>query len=387
MIRNWNSVPIFEVLEVADRWERPDPGTSYRQLGVRLWGEGAYERETIDGEQTNYSSLNCCGAGDLVVNKIWARNGSVAIVPEFLAGSFVSSEFPLYTLKENVIPNWLRLITKSKWFWQACDEKARGTSGKNRIRPEKFLEIEIPLPTLSEQKSICELVEAVEYRIEKCRMLRSKQDIEGDALSISLHYQLADRIPTKVSQLLKLEEEKEVIEPSGSYPQVGIRSFGNGMFKKPAVSGGATSYRAFNTLRPGMFVMSQVKGWEGAVAVCDDELDGWFVSPEYRTFRCIEDACDPEYLSYLVQTDWFHKQLAEATRGQGARRERVRPEMLLELEMPFPRIEDQRRAVRVLRNLHKIKAQAAKVEVRHEALMPSLLDRIFNQHDTTGLGD
>jgi type I restriction enzyme S subunit len=62
------------------------PGTAYRQIGVKLWGEGAYEREPMDGGATKYAQLFRAEAGDVIVNKIWARNGSVAVVPDALAG-------------------------------------------------------------------------------------------------------------------------------------------------------------------------------------------------------------------------------------------------------------------------------------------------------------
>jgi type I restriction enzyme S subunit len=47
-----------EIMEPIERPEAPIPGKTYRQLGVKLWGEGAYERESIDGSQTKYKTLS-----------------------------------------------------------------------------------------------------------------------------------------------------------------------------------------------------------------------------------------------------------------------------------------------------------------------------------------
>src|SRR5690554_2737205 len=95
-MKGWTTVQLRRVVTPAVRPEVPQPGTSYRQLGVRLWGEGAYERETIDGSQTRYANLFRAEAGDIVVNKIWARNGSVAVIGDSLAGCFGSGEFPMF---------------------------------------------------------------------------------------------------------------------------------------------------------------------------------------------------------------------------------------------------------------------------------------------------
>src|SRR5574338_405340 len=75
----WTSVPLGEICSPAERYTAPAPGVTYRQLGVRLWGEGAYEREQIDGAETKYPVFNRIDADDLVLNKIWARNGAVAL--------------------------------------------------------------------------------------------------------------------------------------------------------------------------------------------------------------------------------------------------------------------------------------------------------------------
>ena len=45
-------VALGEICTPAGRDTAPKPGEIYRQLGVRLWGEGAYEREQIDGADT-----------------------------------------------------------------------------------------------------------------------------------------------------------------------------------------------------------------------------------------------------------------------------------------------------------------------------------------------
>jgi type I restriction enzyme S subunit len=378
MKEGWSEVPLGELVADSERFEAPQTGKSYRQLGVRLWGEGAYERETIDGGNTQYPLFNKCDTGDLVLNKIWARNGSVTIVQPALAGAYVSTEFPIYTLTQKVIPGWLRLITKARWFWQACDEKARGTSGKNRIKPSKFLEILIPLPALAEQQRIVAHLDAIESRLTRAQKLREEAALEVEALTTSQHLAAGKNRVVRLEQLLHLDEEQSAITPDGSYPQVGIRSFGLGLFKKPPVLGSDTTYRVFNVLRAGQFVMSQVKGWEGAVGMVGTDYDGWFASPEYRTFSCIPEECDPAYLSHIVSTSWFRKQLLSATRGVGARRERVRPEMLLGLELPFPEFNQQVKAVSMLEKQRLGRELSAQAREREDTLLPSLLDRLFN---------
>ncbi|MGD0408338.1 MAG: hypothetical protein ABSB34_05000 [Candidatus Limnocylindrales bacterium] len=159
----WPEVELGKILRAARRLEVPAPNRSYRQLGVRLWGEGAYERPELEGGSTHYPTLNRVAADDMVVNKIWARNGSVAVVPPALDGCYVSTEFPLFTVDRTLAePAWIGWLTRWPEFWHRCDLAARGTSGKNRIRPERLLAIPIPLPLLDDQRRLISSLDELE---------------------------------------------------------------------------------------------------------------------------------------------------------------------------------------------------------------------------------
>ena len=342
MNKGFLMVPLRSVTLPVERPEVPTAGTVYRQIGVKLWGEGAYERGSIDGSQTKYKTLSRVEADDIIVNKIWARNGSVAVVPEGLFGCYVSSEFPTFApIREKLDSRWFHWLTKTKTFWEQCDEKSRGTSGKNRIRPELFLEIGIPLPPLSEQRRIVARIEELATKIDEARRLRTKAAEEAKAFASSLHLHMAGERFLRLDAFLMLEEIRDSVRPGQEYPQVGVKGFGEGLFKKGSVDGSQTTYKAFNRLYYGAVVLSQVKGWEGALAVCCSDLSGRYVSPEYRTFRCVSGLAKPEYLAVIFATPWFWTQLRNMTRGVGARRERIRPEQFLRLEIPMPTVEQQ----------------------------------------------
>ena len=68
MKREWPKVRLAEVVRPAERPEVPRPGMVYRQIGVKLWGVGAYERERLDGGATRYATLFRAEAGDVIVN-------------------------------------------------------------------------------------------------------------------------------------------------------------------------------------------------------------------------------------------------------------------------------------------------------------------------------
>jgi type I restriction enzyme, S subunit len=167
-VRDFPRISLGEILERVDRSEPVDPDKSYRQLGVRLWGEGAYERETITGVQTKYARLSRVETADVVINKIWARHGSLAVVSPELSGCYVSSEFPTFAPNpRKVDSHWLDWLTRTKYLWDKCSEKAHGTSGKNRIKAKDFLSIEIALPPLDVQVATSKKLDFVRSTISR----------------------------------------------------------------------------------------------------------------------------------------------------------------------------------------------------------------------------
>ena len=193
MTCEWPTVPLSEVAKPISRPVQVIAGESYRTIGVKWWGEGAYERETIDRSRTAAKTLSLVREGDLIINKIWVRHGSTAIATKAVDGCAASGEFPTFELDQSqIIPRWIHWQTKTRDFWAKCDELSRGTSGKNRIKPELFLTIEIPLPPLDEQRRLVARIEALAAKIEEARGLRRLAVEEAEAFwlsSLSLAYQ------------------------------------------------------------------------------------------------------------------------------------------------------------------------------------------------------
>ena len=243
------------------RPEVPQLGTAYRQIGVRLWGEGAYQRETIDGSETKYSVLYRVQTGDIVVNKIWARNGSVSVITEDLSGSYGSPEFPTYSIdKSSLLPEWFAWYSKTKGLWTQCDKLSRGTSGQNRLRPDRFLEVRLPLPSLNEQRRIVTRLDRVAALVGRARRLLERLDRDAVLLTQSLHAHLSSERRRPFGEFIEPWEDRETVEAETYYPQVGIKGFAGGLFTKASVRGSETSYRAFNRLHEGFLVVSQPKG-------------------------------------------------------------------------------------------------------------------------------
>ncbi len=368
MSKAWPLVPLERVAVPVERPECPIAGIPYRQIGVKLWGQGAYERETIDGSETKYKTLSRVEVDDIIVNKIWARNGRVAVVSEELSGCYASSEFPLFTpIKEKIHPRWLHWITKTKNFWQQCDDKSQGTSGKNRIRPEKFLTVEIPLPPLSEQQRIVTKIEELSAKIEEARGLRQKT-VEGvEALFLSVRLKCLSDAHIKyggesLGNLISMSSGKGLnssqLNGSLDYPVYGgggfVGRYSRYLFEEPKIAIGRVGARC------GCVFITEPRSW-----ITDNAL--------YLTE--ISDRLDKRFLAHALSNVDLRQQANQAAQPVVSQK-KINP-----IQIPVPSLPEQHRIVEYLDNLQskidELKNLQAETQKELHALMPSILDKAF----------
>ncbi|TJV92319.1 MAG: restriction endonuclease subunit S, partial [Mesorhizobium sp.] len=148
-----------------------------------------------------------------------------------------------------------------------------------------------------------------------------------------------------LGDVTRLDLNREPIDPSKSYPMVGVLSFGRGLFDREPIENGNTSYKHFLRLKPDHIVMSQLFGWEGALALSDNRFAGKYVSPQFPTFLSNESRLDRNFLGWLMRRPSFWSDLATRASGMGDRRRTLNPGAFFACEIPLPPIAEQRRLV------------------------------------------
>jgi type I restriction enzyme, S subunit len=368
-------VPLGEFLTQRKEFFTIDDFVKYKRARVQSHGQGIILRDEVYGSEIKTKKQQAARTGEFLVAEIDAKVGGFGIVLPELDGAVVSSHYFLFQIDENKCSKeWLNWFVRFNSFEEQT--KAQGSTNYAAIRPNDVLNFEIPLPPLTEQRRIVAHIESLAARVHEAQRLREEIAENLNAFVESYHVNYSDRV-VRLGDILYLDEDKESIQPESSYPQIGVKGFGKGLFARETVSGSQTTYRWFNRLYYGAVVLSQVKGWEGAIGVVDESLVGKFASPEYRTFRCKPDQALPEYLSELIATPWFYLQLKTLSRGVGGRRERIRPELFIELEIPMPDIERQRQAVEIFAKFPALRELQAESGKELSALMPSILDKAF----------
>src|SRR5690349_1484543 len=178
-------VPLGDVVTSVSRPESVDPEKTYRILGAHWYAGGLYTKGTLTGAEIQASRVYRVEEGDFVYNRLFAWKGSFAVATAANAGCYVSNEFPCFVVNpDKADANFLwRYFSRVSAWEEALGLSTGGTpTSRNRLKEEKFLAMEIPLPPLIEQRRIVARIEELASKINEARGLRQKAEEETERL-------------------------------------------------------------------------------------------------------------------------------------------------------------------------------------------------------------
>lgn len=131
--------------------------TTYQRVTIRIRNGGVIPRDEVKGTEIGTKKQFRVSAGQFILSKIDARNGAMGIIPEKLDGAIVTQDFLAYDIDTTKInPQYLVLVSTTKQFIDFCQSCSSGTTNRQRVDEDKFLNIQIPLPSLTEQNKLVE---------------------------------------------------------------------------------------------------------------------------------------------------------------------------------------------------------------------------------------
>ncbi len=129
----------------------------YQRVTIRIRNGGVIPRDEVKGMEIGTKKQFRVSAGQFILSKIDARNGAMGIIPENLNGAIVTQDFLAYDIDTTKInPQYLVLVSTTKQFIDFCQSCSSGTTNRQRVDENKFLNIQIPFPTLTEQNKLVE---------------------------------------------------------------------------------------------------------------------------------------------------------------------------------------------------------------------------------------
>lgn len=394
MGKNWPMVPLGEILTKSEEWIKVEPDKQYKQVTVKLWGQGIVLRNIVFGNEIAATKRLCARADQFIVSRIDARNGAFGLIPDSLDKAIVSNDFPSFILNTaRIVPKYLAWLSKTRGFIDLCNAASEGTTNRIRLKEERFLSIEITLPTLGEQQRIVARIEELADKLEESQRLRQQSINEAELLFNKAIQTIflkgieegwpKGRLGDYVTSDCYGTSEKTNDDISGT-PILGMKHIQNGRLEIRDLKYLHLDDRARAklTLKKGDILVNRTNSAElvGKCAVFDIEGDYAFASYLIR-LRLDTPKADPRLVAIYINSPLGREYMFNE-RKQMTGQANVNATKLKALPIALPSKPEQRRIVAYLDELQakvdalkKIQAEAQK---ELDALLPSILNKAFS---------
>lgn len=183
-----------------------------------------------------------------------------------------------------------------------------------------------------------------------------------------------------LGEFLTQRKEFFTIDDFTRYMRARVQSHGKGIVLRDEVTGAEIKTKKQQAARTGEFLVAEIDAKVGGFGIVPSELDGAVVSSHYFLFQIDENKCSLEWLNWFVR----YNSLEEQTKAQGSTNyAAIRPNDVLNFEIPLPPLTEQRRIVARIEALAARVAQAqslrGKASEETVSLLAAALARAYDQ--------
>jgi len=328
--------------------------------------------ELITDEAVDSSNAKVFPKGTLLMAMYGANVGKLGRLGiDAATNQAICAFFPRSDILSGFLWQYLRLIREELIL------SSFGAAQPN-ISQAFIRRLELPVPPLTEQERIVSRIESLTTRAQE--LAEHTQAIASDMQRAvaSFYERLAAEAPQKPLEAVARPVRRPITTtPEGSYPELGLRSFGKGTFHKPALSGTEVGSKRIFRIHAGDLVFSNVFAWEGAIAVAQPEDDGRAGSHRYITYLADPEQSTAEFLCWHFLTPRGLEDIRAASPGSAGRNRTLGLERLKQIQVPVPPIEEQRRFTELVKRQREITIHAASITEDLRKFEAALLAKAF----------
>jgi restriction endonuclease S subunit len=353
---------------------------TYQRVTIRIRNGGVILRDEVKGTEIGTKKQFRVSAGQFILSKIDARNGAMGIIPENLDGAIVTQDFLAYDIDTTKInPQYLVLVSTTKQFIDFCQSCSSGTTNRQRVDENKFLNIQIPLPLLAEQNKLVEeyneqltlsenagvnaelkqnninkiILDSLGVKIVKSNLSKGLSFVsfaeldrwdlsflQNDAHVKSL-YNLV-RIADCVDQFMTDEFGHSLRTETNKYPakefyyigMENIEKSAGELIDMPVVNGAQIKSQTISVPK-GYFIYGKLRPYLNKYWYNNTNVKDIICSSELFVFS-IKSSIHPRYFEFVLGSDIVQTQISDLV--SGARMPRINEKIFMNIQIPLPPI-------------------------------------------------
>jgi restriction endonuclease S subunit len=317
---------------------------------------GILLRDEVLGVEIGTKNQFRINQAQFLLSKIDARNGAFGVVPTELDNGIITGNFWTFDVDTSFInPHYLSILTGTPMFQRLCQSASVGTTNRNYLQEDLFLDFEIPLPSLTEQEEIlaeynAKMQEAERLKVEIELLKKTYDEVFFSAFSIerpkpivkktglqfvpfstlsrwdalSSNFIFTDALKSSTYNLVPLgvfakfvsrswnkktqkDDTFNYIELGGVNPDLGIESYST-LDKKEAPS------RATQTVKEGDLIIGTTRPYLKRFAIVQEEHNDFVCSSGFSVIEPTEEV-NLYFLKYYLMSCFGEEQLSNNMSG------------------------------------------------------------------------
>jgi len=377
---SWKKFKLSDCLTKVERPVEVVLDKHYAQIGIRSHGKGLFHKESVTGEELGNKAVYWVEPDCFVLNIVFAWEQAIGKTTASEAGMIASHRFPMYRPKKELIDiDYLIYFFMTKRGKDVLEAASPGGAGRNRTLGQKtFLNSNIVLPPITEQRKIADILSAQDKVIElKTKLLEEKKRLKKYLCQVLLSGKrrfssFSDK--WKQNPLSDFLTESRLRGSNGkTAKKLTVKLWGKGVTEKKETLSGSENTAYFRRTK-GQFIYSKLDFLNGAFGIIPDELDGYESTIDLPAFDVHH--INTEFLLLCVSDAAFYKRNGTIANG-GRKAKRINPNDFLSFCINHPSLSEQTSIVDMFRRVDEVIAlcenEIKQEQFKKKALMQQLL--------------
>lgn len=252
-----------------------------------------------------------------------------------------------------LLPEMLPFIMQAEAFHGHSVKQSKG-SVNPYVNFSDLAWYEFELPPIEDQRAIASVASLSAGVESELHVLSRATTTLKEAVTRDL---LPQWEPDRRTQLVALEElvrpdkRPVAVQARAEYGEIGVRSFGKGVFHKPPTTGEKIGNKRVFEVQKDRLILNIIFAWEGAVAVTKRDDAGRIASHRFPQYAARSEAVNLEYLAAVLLSPQGLIRLKDLSPGGAGRNRTLSQAGFLKLAVPIVSPARQKQLVDVLRSL------------------------------------
>jgi len=382
-------IDVTRISDICEKCTQTEPsilgGKTFQYIDIESVDNKSFcitNPKTVLVEKAPSRARKLVQARDVLFSTVRPYLKNIAMVPQALDGAIASTGFAVLRAKESkVLPEYLFISISDNRFIEAANELTTGASYP-AITENQLFDLEIPLPSIKEQKKIVD--EVISFK----KIIEGAQTILGNykpKIPIEAEW------PTKTLGEICLDFQNGVNfakeQVGRGTPFVNIKDlFSSGYIQESGLERVKISEKEIlkKTLKKDdlLFVRSSVKeegvGFPSLMPACSENIVfcGFII-------KCSPDksVVHPKYLLFILRTEEFRKRVIELS--SRANITNISQDNLKSLQIPLPSLLIQGKIVKEIEDEQAMVNKAYELIGTFEKKIQGVMDRVWGNGNGT----